>query len=129
VISENGNTEVAFRAGLMGAADFIERPFADGDVIGRLNEATANQSSQREFAMGLNSVYGSASLTKRQRQGFDQMLLGKSTKDIALFLKLSPRTIEDHRATILDKANVRTTVQLWATIWKLGRSPAIGNSR
>ncbi len=129
VMSDSGNTEVAFRAGKMGAADFIGMPFADGDLIGRVNKATADPSRQREFTVGLNSFYESASLTKRQRQIFDQMLLGKSTKDIAFLLKLSPRTVEDHRANILDKANVRSTVQLWAAIWESGRNPAIGNFR
>jgi two-component system response regulator FixJ len=129
VISGSGNTEVACRAGMLGATDFIERPFADGDLIGRVNKATADQSRQREFDIGLNSFYGSASLTKRQRQIFDQMLLGKSTKDIAFLLKLSPRTIEDHRANILDKANVRSTVQMWAAIWEAGRKQATGHSR
>ncbi len=129
VMSGSGNTEVAFRAGKMGAADFIGRPFADGELIDRVNKATADQSRQHQFTIGLNSFYESASLTKRQREIFDQMLLGKSTKDIAFLLKLSPRTVEDHRANILDKANVRSTVQLWAAIWELGRNPAIGNFR
>lgn len=121
VISGDTRTELAFQAGLMGATDFIAAPFAKHDLLERVRKAIEGQSRQREFVTGLNFFYGSKLLTKRQQQVLDEMLLGKSTKNIAFDLGLSPRTVEDHRALILDKAKVKSTAQLFAAICEAGR--------
>lgn len=128
VISGNHSARIAFRAGLIGATDFIERPFAMLDLIDSVEKATADQSRQRDFAMGLDAFCGSESLTKRQRQVLEEMLSGKSTKNIAFCLGLSPRTVEDHRANILDKAKVKSTVQLFAAIYEAGRNSTVGDA-
>ena len=128
VISGNDSARIAFRAGLTGATDFIERPFAMLDLIDSIEKAMADQSRQRDFAMSLDAFCGSESLTRRQRQVLEEMLSGKSTKNIAFCLGLSPRTVEDHRANILDKAKVKSTVQLFAAIYELGRNSKVGDA-
>ncbi|WP_416377681.1 LuxR C-terminal-related transcriptional regulator [Bradyrhizobium symbiodeficiens] len=54
----------------------------------------------------------SRGLTRRECEVLDHLIAGSSSKAIARKLGISPRTIEDHRARILQKAGVKTTAQL-----------------
>jgi PAS domain S-box-containing protein len=63
-------------------------------------------------------------LTPREREVFDHTLHGRSAKDIARRLTLSPRTVEVHRARLLDKLETRTTTQLLANLARAGLQAA-----
>jgi FixJ family two-component response regulator len=119
MISGHASIQIAVQAGRMGAIDFIEKPFKGRDLIERIEDATRSQTSVREEQQGyvgtVSAFPGMKPFTGREQQVVDQLLLGKSTKDIALLLKLSSRTIDIHRSSILHKAKVKTTSQLVAS--------------
>jgi two-component system response regulator FixJ len=124
MVSGHGSMQAAVQAGRMGAVGFIEKPFKGSDLIRGIEEAIANRvgiPEQQGCAIGPKIFSGLTPFTRREQQVVDQMLLGKSTKDIAILLELSPRTVEDHRSNILRKANVRTTAQLVARILTSGQ--------
>ncbi len=119
MISGQASIQIAVQAGRMGATDFIEKPFKGTDLIKRIEDATKSQTGVRDEpqdSVGTVSVFpGMKPFTGREQQVVDQLLLGKSTKDIALSLKLSSRTVDIHRSSILNKAKVKTTSQLVAS--------------
>jgi two-component system, LuxR family, response regulator FixJ len=113
MISGHGNIEIAVQALKMGAADFIEKPFIANDLIIRIGRAIEEGANPIEHSSNFSGRFsGCQALTKREREVLDQIMLGKTTKDISRQLGLSPRTVEDHRANIMKKADVKTTPQL-----------------
>jgi FixJ family two-component response regulator len=118
MISGHASIQIAVQAGRMGAIDFIEKPFKGPDLIKRIEDATKSPTRVREqqgYVGTVSAFPGMKPFTGREQQVVDQLLLGKSTKDIALLLKLSSRTIDIHRSSILNKAKVKTTSQLVAS--------------
>lgn len=123
MISGHGTVETAMRAGRMGAVDFIEKPFKPSELIARVQRATSEASQPADepvTAAGSQVLTGLKPFTRREQQIVDQMLQGKSCKDIALLLDLSPRTVEDHRSNILSKAKVKTTAQFVTAVLQSG---------
>lgn len=110
MISGQGDIPVAVRALRLGAADFIEKPFRADDLLARIEAAGAEDRPEPVVSMPQGREFWR--LTKRENEVLDHLLAGATTKVIARQLKLSPRTIEDHRASIMRKAGVRTTAQL-----------------
>ena len=104
VMTGHADVALAVRAMKAGAAEFIEKPF-ESDLILRLvaacladNDAAADANSTRAgVARRLES------LTGRERQVLDCVILGASNKVIALQLGISPRTVEIHRANLMTK--------------------------
>lgn len=123
MVSGHGNIQTAMRAGKMGAVDFIEKPFKPSELIERIRRATSDASrlaGDPVVAASSQVLTGLKPFTRREQQIVDQMLLGKSCKDIALLLELSPRTVEDHRSNILSKAKVKTTAQFVTAVLQSG---------
>jgi FixJ family two-component response regulator len=120
LISGRGSVQTALQAGRMGALDFIEKPFKGSELIKRIakvikGEADAKDHLQRPETK-LRALPGIQPFTIREQQIVDEILMGKSSKEIAAILKLSPRTVEDHRSNICKKANVKNTTQLIAIL-------------
>lgn len=61
-----------------------------------------------------------ASITRREREIITKLCLGWETKEIARELRISPRTVEDHRANILYKYKVRNLVEMMRAVYGLG---------
>lgn len=115
MISGHGNIEIAVQALKIGAVDFIEKPFKASGLINRIETAIAKNAADRlepKSDIVSGNFPGWQAFTRREREILDQVLLGKSTKDIARQLGLSPRTVEDHRSNIMKKARLKTTAQL-----------------
>jgi two-component system response regulator FixJ len=107
-----GEIETAVRSIKAGAADFLEKPFASPELFHRLD------SIGKDFAATLEARGAQwearrrvASLSGRERHVLERLLSGASNKLIARDLALSPRTIEMHRARMLDKLGVATTAE------------------
>jgi two-component system response regulator DctR len=92
-----------------GAFDFFEKPFNDNRLMDRVLEALAQS---RAGAVDAQVAARLASLSAREREVLDLILAGKMNKVVADELGISMRTVEVHRANILDKMQVKTAVEL-----------------
>jgi two-component system, LuxR family, response regulator FixJ len=116
VISAQGDIPMAIEAIRNGAFDFIEKPFDPETVLTRVR--TAVESWTRRAANGngvdLRSLKwpGSERLTPRERDVLTQIAGGASNKEAGRQLGISPRTIEVHRARIMEKLGARNAADL-----------------
>lgn len=107
-ITGHGDIPMAVRAVNAGALDFLEKPFDDEKMLDRVEEALATDREQREIAERRASIEERLrTLTPREREVMEEILKGKLNKVIAADLDLSTRTVEVHRARILEKLHVR----------------------
>jgi two-component system response regulator DctR len=108
-LTGHGDVPMAVDTLKRGAFDFFEKPFNDNKLMDRVQEALA----QSREAGTLAAVHERlASLSAREREVLDLILLGKMNKVIADKLGISMRTVEVHRAHIFDKMKVKTAVEL-----------------
>lgn len=112
-----GQTTVASAVCAMknGALDIIEKPFGGHEVINRIEDAIERHLTHRSARLAASfslNLPGRSPLSNREQQILNQLLFGKSTKEIALLLGLSPRTVEDHRSAIKRKTRTKTLVEL-----------------
>jgi two-component system, LuxR family, response regulator FixJ len=115
IISGQGDIPMAVDAIKSGALDFFEKPFDADMVVSRVREAIDAQ-TRRMQNPGLNDNFGDfpghGSLTPREREVLSQIAAGASNKEAGRHLGISPRTIEVHRARIMEKLGARNAADL-----------------
>jgi len=113
VVTAHGDVASA-RAAFKGeAVDFLEKPFEESSLIAAVDACLAREHSR--LATGLEARRRDeslASLSAREREVLEQLLLGLHNRDIAERFGISPRTVEVHKARILDKLGARNVVDL-----------------
>jgi two-component system response regulator DctR len=122
VIFLTGHAEVplAVEALKIGAFDFVEKPFNDNRLVDIVRAALERHDQLRSVASDqAGAVRCLDSLTPRENQVLELMIRGQMNKQIAGVLDLSIRTIEVHRASILEKFGVRSAVELAGIIARL----------
>jgi len=113
VISGQSDVPLAVEAMKLGALDFFEKPFSASVLIERVREAvTAYRRSMSGYLDGLADFPGRDLLTKRERDVLVLIAGGASNKEAGRRLGISPRTIEVHRAHIMDKLCARNAADL-----------------
>ena len=109
VMTGHGDVSTAVRAMKLGASDFLEKPFAEDVVIETIDRVfqtlRACESSRDERARAKERI---DALTSRERDVLAGLAAGLSNKIIAFHLNLSIRTVEMHRANMMDHLAVRT---------------------
>jgi two-component system response regulator FixJ len=113
VITGHGDVPLAVRAMKAGAIDFIEKPFAAETILNSAAaalERLAEPCNQDQLAA--NTVARLALLTPREREVLEGLLSGLPNKSIAYDLAISPRTVEIHRARVMDKMGARSLSEL-----------------
>lgn len=113
MISGYGEVGAAVTAMRQGAVDFIEKPFEGELLVARIEEAlkrAAALNTERERQAEVAARM--AALTPKEREVAAQVVAGRSSRDIAEALGISVRTVENHRASILDKLQAKSTVEL-----------------
>ena len=105
-ITGHGDIPMAVEAMRKGAYDFIEKPFDDEQLLGQVLNALD------EFAEAPEPVTLPI-LSARQRAVLDRVLAGKPNRQIAGELAISLKTVEFHRARIMQKFGVRTAAELF----------------
>jgi two-component system response regulator FixJ len=113
IVTGHADVALAVRAMKAGAVDFIEKPFEEKAILDCLRNAQSRFAAQRASAQaGATAREKLASLTPREREVFDEMVRGKQNKMIAYDLEISPRTVEVHRARVLEKLEARSLSEL-----------------
>lgn len=114
-ISGAADLEIAVTAMRNGAADFIEKPFQGAALIARVRQAMARHAARVMPSDRLADPLVQArleTLTPREREVFDLLVTGMSSKVIARELGGSHRTIEIHRAQVMRKMMARHLPEL-----------------
>ena len=112
-LTGHGDVPLAVATLKKGAFDFFEKPFNDNDLATSVRDAMDLDARQRAASATVDSVNSRLStLTARERQIMELVLLGKFNKVIADELNISMRTVEVHRANLFDKMKVKTAVEL-----------------
>ncbi|MEY3892809.1 MAG: hypothetical protein RLZZ539_1115 [Pseudomonadota bacterium] len=112
-ITGHGDVSMAVSTMKRGAVDFIEKPFKENELCAlverMLTKARVDfaQADQRKITQSLLSK-----LTGRERQVLERIVAGRLNKQIADDLSISIKTVEAHRANIMEKLNVNTVADL-----------------
>ena len=112
-ITGHGDVPMAVQAMKEGAFEFIQKPFRDQDLLDRINHALQQDAENREIvARRAEVVRRLESLTPRERQVMAMVVDGSANKVIAIDLDLSERTVEIHRAKVMEKMGARSVAHL-----------------
>jgi two-component system response regulator FixJ len=104
---------LAVRAMKAGAVDFIEKPFASERILDSIDGALSRLAAPRECDPATAAAAEKlALLSPRERQVLEGLLAGLPNKSIAYDLAISPRTVEVHRARVMNKTGVRSLSEL-----------------
>ena len=112
-ITGHGDVPMAVAALQRGACDFIEKPFRDEDLLSRIERAL-ELDGQLAARQQRNSAieHRLGQLTQREREVMQLVVAGKLNKQIADQLDISMKTVEAHRARVMEKMGVRTLAEL-----------------
>ena len=109
VMTGHADVPIAVQALKGGAVDFIEKPFTDDVLLTAVKGAVAvNQQTQSANAQAGQTRALLDTLTAREREVLEGLLVGHPNKTIAFDLGMSPRTVEVHRARIMQKMQARS---------------------
>lgn len=112
-VTAHADVPIAVNAIKRGAFDFIEKPFAESELLKRIEEAlsfaTEAQAQQTQVA---NIKVRLASLSEREKQVLDAVVTGKMNKTIAYDLDISIKTVEAHRARVMEKMEANSLAHL-----------------
>ena len=111
-ITGHGDVPMAVEAMKNGASDFLQKPFRDQELIDRVQLALAKDKENR-VALSQHSKIRAhlESLTPREREVMDLMTRGKPNKVMAADLGISQRTVEIHRARVMEKMEASSLAQ------------------
>jgi FixJ family two-component response regulator len=113
LISGHGDIPMAVQAMKDGAFDFLQKPFRDQELLDRINGALKLDAENRASTDRLADLkQRSDSLTPREREVMASVVDGKANKVIAIDLGLSERTVEIHRANVMEKMGARSVAHL-----------------
>lgn len=109
VLTGHGNVSVAVQAMKLGATDFVEKPYEKQALLSAIAtafdiaDAREARDIQERRALGLI-----AQLTPRESEVLERLVRGFTNKMIAEELEISPRTVEIHRANLMEKLETDT---------------------
>ena len=117
IITGHGDVPMAVRALKEGAMDFLEKPFNDQLLLDCVKRALEDNARVSDLAERRTEIQGRLDLlTPRERQVLDLVVSGNSNKEMAAELGVSQKTIEAHRAKVMEKTQARSLSELMRMI-------------
>jgi two-component system response regulator FixJ len=124
IITGHGDVAMAVKAMRAGALDFIEKPFHDEDLLRSIRRALeADSQGRAQRAQHADILARLETLTPREHEVMDLVTAGYPNKEIAAVLKVSGKTVEAHRARVMDKMQASSLAELVRMALLVGRIP------
>ncbi len=112
-ITGHGDVSMAVEAMQHGAFDFVEKPFHDQALLERVHRAMLHNAQARSELFEMRAVRNRfESLTPREREVLEHVTRGSSNKIVAYNLQISQRTVEIHRARLMEKMHAPSLAHL-----------------
>jgi two-component system, LuxR family, response regulator FixJ len=113
IITGHGDVPMAVRAMKAGAVDFIEKPFNDQLLLDRIQHALEQDAEHRSTQAQREEVAARLTmLTPREREVMEMVVAGKPNKVVAAQLGVSAKTVEAHRARVMEKMQAKSLADL-----------------
>lgn len=104
---------MAVQAMKAGAADFVEKPISDGELLTTIERALDHApGSPQDTEWRAEAAQRMIGLTSRQREILGLVVAGHPNKEIAARLGISQRTVESHRAIVMKKTGAKSLADL-----------------
>lgn len=127
-ITGHGDIPMAVEAMQQGAFDFLQKPFRDQDLIDRIQRALAKDHANRAELSERSLVRERfESLTPREREVLALVTSGKPNKIMAADLGVSQRTVEIHRARVMEKMHASSLAQLVRMVLDLNEGTEVSS--
>ena len=112
-ITGHGDVPMAVSALKKGAVDFIEKPFSEADMLRLIEQCLTLERDNRDKRLQeADTVRRLDHLTQREREVLALIIIGKLNKQIADVLGISIKTVEVHRARVMEKMGVNSLAEL-----------------
>ena len=112
VMTAQGDVQTAVRAMKAGAVDFLEKPYSDHALLGSIEAAFAKEIPSGRDQQIADAVRRVATLSPREREVLYGLMDGRPNKMIAYHLGISVRTVEVHRARMMERLGVRQLAEV-----------------
>lgn len=123
MLTGHGDVPMAVQAMKAGAVDFLQKPCRDQALLDSINAALAVDAAARDSTAAANDFERClTTLTEREAEVLDHLLAGRTSKQTAQSLEMSPRTAETHRRNLLRKFGVSSAKVLMHLAAASGRT-------
>jgi len=120
LITGHGDVDMAVAAMKEGAFDFIEKPFDEARLLASVEEATEKRRQTKSATEELEELQiRFDALSGRQREVMELAVAGLSSKEIGLRLHISPKTVEHHRAWVMERIGAHNIADLVRKVLKV----------
>jgi two-component system, LuxR family, response regulator FixJ len=120
IMTGHGDVRLAVRAMKAGASDFVEKPFRDDGILTAIADAIEKEPTRSSGPVDSELVARLDALTAREREVLERLVAGDPNKVIAYRLQISPRTVEVHRARVMEKMRAKNLPELVRLAIELG---------
>jgi len=125
VLTGHGDVPTSVRALKAGAVDFLQKPAPPKVLLERIRAAIDSDREARATTSDRAAVLERlAHLTPREREVMELLVAGKTSKEVAIALRVSVRTVEGHRRLVFSKMNVSSAAQLVRVVLGARGGPA-----
>ena len=122
VITGHADVPIAVKAIRAGAVDFIEKPFSNDALISSVRRAlAADEKLELGLTKSADTLRRLETLTRREREVFDRIVQGATSMGVAHDLNVSKRTVEMHRARVMEKMQAQNVAALIRMTFDVGK--------
>jgi two-component system response regulator FixJ len=125
ILTGQGAISIAVQAWKLGALDFLEKPCDPASLISVVQSVFATiEEDHQQIALSARARATVASLSQRERDVLIGLVEGRANKLIAYELDISPRTVEIHRANMMNKLDARSLSEALRIAFAAGLIPS-----